>query len=100
MSAYFVENTNMQTENVNEKQVNGHVIEKPIRSIMKTLSWRATGTMDTIIVSYIVTGSAKAAFSVGFAELFTKMFLYYLHERVWSKLKFGKEVVRPPEYEI
>lgn len=99
MNTYFVD-TSMQKDKDKNLEEIGPVVEKPIRSIVKTISWRATGTIDTIIVSFIVTGSVKAAFSVGFAELFTKMFLYYLHERAWSKLKFGKEVVRPPEYEI
>ncbi|MEM7182146.1 MAG: DUF2061 domain-containing protein [Spirochaetota bacterium] len=76
------------------------LVEKPIRSIAKAISWRVTGTIDTIIVSYILTGSPKAALSIGFAELFTKMALYYLHERAWTKIKFGKDVVKPPEYEI
>lgn len=76
------------------------VVEKPIRSVVKAFSWRITGTIDTIIVSFVLTGSAKAAFSIGFAELFTKMALYYFHERIWSKLNFGKEVVKLPEYEI
>ncbi|MCB1160926.1 MAG: DUF2061 domain-containing protein [Leptospiraceae bacterium] len=74
--------------------------EKPIRSVIKAISWRITGTMDTILISFLLTGSPKAAFSIGLAELFTKMLLYYTHERVWSKLKFGREVVPHPEYEI
>ncbi len=64
--------------------------EKPYRSFVKALSWRATGTADTILISFLITGEAKMAFSIGFIELFTKIFLYYVHERVWNKLSFGR----------
>ena len=64
--------------------------EKPYRSIVKALSWRATGTVDTILISYVITGQAKFALSIGFVELFTKIFLYYVHERIWNKLSFGR----------
>ena len=64
--------------------------EKHYRSLVKAISWRLTGTVDTIIISYLITGQAKWAFSIGCVELFTKVFLYYIHERVWNKLSFGK----------
>jgi uncharacterized membrane protein len=64
--------------------------EKPYRSFVKALSWRATGTADTILISFLITGEAKMAFSIGFIELFTKIFLYYVHERIWNKLDFGR----------
>jgi uncharacterized membrane protein len=64
--------------------------EKHYRSLVKALSWRATGTMDTILISYLITGQAKYAISIGFVELFTKIFLYYIHERIWNRLSFGK----------
>ena len=64
--------------------------EKHYRSLAKAISWRATGTIDTILISYVITGHAKWALSIGFVELFTKVFLYYLHERIWNRLSFGK----------
>ncbi len=73
------------------------IIEKPHRSILKALSWRATGTVDTIVVSLLVTGKIKLALSIGFVELFTKVCLYYLHERLWNKISFGRAKV---DYEI
>ena len=45
--------------------------EKPYRSFVKAISWRATGTLDTILISYLITGKAKMALSIGFVELFT-----------------------------
>ncbi len=66
------------------------MIEKPYRSLLKAVSWRATGTADTIVVSYLVTGKIKLAVSIGAIELFTKICLYYAHERVWNRLSFGR----------
>ncbi len=64
--------------------------EKPYRSFVKAISWRVTGTLDTILISFLVTGQMKAAISIGFVELFTKIILYYGHERVWNRLSFGR----------
>lgn len=66
------------------------MIDDHTRSLVKAISWRATGTIDTIIVSFFVTGHVKVAISIGFIELFTKIFLYYLHERAWNKISFGR----------
>lgn len=60
------------------------------RSIVKAISWRATGTVDTIVISWLITGRLTFALSIGFVELFTKIFLYYVHERVWDKISFGR----------
>lgn len=57
---------------------------------MKSLSWRTVGTLDTILISWIVTGELTLAFSIGSIELVTKMVLYFFHERVWNKIKWGK----------
>jgi uncharacterized membrane protein len=73
--------------------------EERYRSVVKAISWRATGTVDTIVISFVVTGQAKWALSIGFVELFTKVFLYYAHERVWNKLAFGR-VKSDEEYTI
>jgi len=75
------------------------VVEHPFRSLAKAISWRATGTLDTIIVAGIITGRVKVALSIGLVELFTKLCLYYLHERVWNRIPFGKVQARE-DYEI
>ncbi len=74
--------------------------EKGYRSVVKTISWRALGTIDTIIISWIIVGNFRFAVSIGGVELFTKMFLYYFHERIWARSSFGLEKVPPIEYEI
>ena len=64
--------------------------EKPLRSIVKSISWRMIGTIDTIIISWIVTGTMRLAFSIGAIELVTKMALYFFHERLWNSISWGK----------
>ena len=61
-----------------------------LKSLAKTISWRIVGTIDTIIISYIITGETSMALSIGSVEVVSKMILYYLHERVWSGVKVRK----------
>ena len=74
--------------------------EKPYRSVVKTISWRTVGTLDTIIVSYFVTGNLVMAASIGSIEVITKMILYYFHERAWNRLKFGTVKQVDNDYQI
>jgi uncharacterized membrane protein len=60
------------------------------RSFVKGVSWRALGTLDTIALSYIVTGSISNSIKIGITEVLTKIILYYLHERVWDNVPFGR----------
>jgi uncharacterized membrane protein len=60
------------------------------RHIAKTITWRIVGTLDTMILGWIVTGDLKLGLAIGGFEVITKMLLYYLHERAWYKyIKFG-----------
>lgn len=61
---------------------------------MKAVSWRATGTLDTIVVSFLLTGRMSLAFSIGCVEFFTKIGLYYVHERVWNRIPLGRARLR------
>jgi uncharacterized membrane protein len=60
------------------------------RSLAKAFSWRMTGTIDTIIISLVVTGSVKLAATIGLTEVVTKSLLYYLHERAWLRIPYGR----------
>ena len=60
------------------------------RSLLKAISWRTIGTLDTIVISYFLTGQIKIAISIGGIEIFTKMILYFFHERAWNMIKWGK----------
>ncbi len=72
------------------------MVEKHYRSFIKALSWRITGTIDTLIISFLITRKLSFALSIGGVEVFTKMFLYYVHERVWNKISIGR-VVEPKD---
>ena len=60
------------------------------RSILKTVSWRVVGTLATVVISYVITGTLALAFSIGAIELVSKMVLYFFHERAWNNIKWGK----------
>ena len=72
--------------------------EQRKRSILKAISYRITGTVFTILVALLVSGQIKTALSIGTIELFTKVGVFYLHERVWAKIQFGTDVV--DDYQI
>jgi uncharacterized membrane protein len=60
------------------------------RHIAKTITWRIVGTIDTMILGWVVTGNLKFGLAIGGFEVITKMLLYFLHERAWYKwIKFG-----------
>jgi len=60
------------------------------RSLIKAISWRATGSIDTFIISFLVTGKIALAGSIATVELATKILLYYFHERVWALIPWGR----------
>ncbi|OEJ99521.1 DUF2061 domain-containing protein [Roseivirga misakiensis] len=76
---------------INRKvEANASGADSNLRSLLKTISWRILGTLDTIIISYFVTGEVAMALSIGSVEVVSKMILYYLHERAWANVKSNK----------
>ena len=69
--------------------------ETHARSIIKTVSWRFLATLTTMVLVYIFIGDLTIALSVGGIEVVLKMLVYFLHERLWDKIKFGKKEIRP-----
>lgn len=65
-------------------------MDSHIRSIAKAFSWRLTGTIDTMVLSFVFTRSFKLAAAIGLTEVVTKSLLYYLHERAWVRVSFGR----------
>ena len=59
------------------------------RHILKTLTWRLVGTIDTILLAWLISGDPMIGLSIGGVEIITKIILYYLHERVWYGSKYG-----------
>ncbi|MBL4669434.1 MAG: DUF2061 domain-containing protein [Flavobacteriales bacterium] len=64
------------------------------RHIVKTISWRIIGTIDTTLLAWLIVGDPIIGLQIGAVELVTKMALYYLHEKVWYKFDFGVEKKR------
>jgi uncharacterized membrane protein len=65
-------------------------MEKPIRSLVKAISWRIIATLTTILLVFIFTGNLILSGSIGFLELILKTLIYYIHERVWNMSNFGR----------
>ncbi len=65
--------------------------EMSLRSLLKAISWRVVGTLDTIIIAYFITGKVQQALSIGLIEWGTKMILYFFHERAWNQIQWGKK---------
>ena len=60
------------------------------RHVFKTITWRIVGTLDTFLLSWLITGNIRIGLTIGGVEIITKMILYYFHERLWYNLsKFG-----------
>lgn len=66
-------------------------MEKRSRSLAKTISWRIVATATTIILVFFCTGDLIISSSVGLLEIFSKIVIYYLHERIWNMLDLGRE---------
>ncbi|MBR0871155.1 DUF2061 domain-containing protein [Bradyrhizobium tropiciagri] len=66
--------------------------ETHTRSVLKAISWRTLGTLDTFAISWFMTGKVWLASSIAALEIATKIVWYYLHERVWAVIPFGRRV--------
>jgi uncharacterized membrane protein len=64
--------------------------ETALRSFVKAYSYRCCGTLTTIVISYIISGSFIISLGIGATEMVIKPFIYWLHERVWSRIKWGR----------
>ena len=64
--------------------------DTPIRSLAKAVSWRVTGTIDTFLISWLIIGQVLIASGIALTEILTKVFLFWVHERVWNKIHWGK----------
>ena len=65
-----------------------------IISTTKTITWRIIASLDTFVLSWLLTGSASIGASIATLEIMTKMFLYYAHERQWEKPEVNLFVLR------
>jgi uncharacterized membrane protein len=62
------------------------------RSLAKAVSWRITGTVDTFLISWLITGQPIIALSISAVEVLTKIALFWSHERLWNRITWGKQI--------
>lgn len=65
-------------------------MENFARSLLKTISWRAVGTSSTMLISYIMIGNLAIAGSIAIVQMISNTVLYYIHERIWNRVKIGR----------
>ena len=73
-------------------------LELKRRSVAKSVSWRILAGFITACVAYVMTGKPDFAMKIGLADTVTKLLIYYLHERVWDRINYGR--VKTPDYEV
>jgi uncharacterized membrane protein len=61
------------------------------RSLVKTISWRITGSGATFLIAFIMTGNLAIAGVIGITQMISNTILYYIHERIWNKIKWGRD---------
>ena len=80
----------LHNDKENQSFQQGVASDKPIRSVVKAISWRVIGTVDTMVVSYFVVSDVEMAASIAGVDFVTKMILYFFHERLWNTIKWGR----------
>ena len=68
------------------------VHEEHKRSALKSVSWRMIATSTTMFLVYIFTGKLELSASVGVGDVVLKMMFYFLHERIWDRVPFGRSL--------
>ena len=64
-------------------------METKRRSLFRVISWRITATLTTMLISFLITGKVDTALKIGMIEVFAKIALQYVHERIWMRIKLG-----------
>lgn len=65
------------------------------RSLLKAVSWRTLGSIDTFLLGWFFTNNIHAAGAIASTEVVTKIALYYFHERAWAQVGWGLPVLPP-----
>ena len=61
-----------------------------VRSGLKALTWRIVATITTVSIVYILTGQLELTAVVGFYDVVLKLMFFFLHERVWNRIQYGR----------
>ena len=80
----------MLSSQAQELYMSTELKESHLRSVIKGITWRVVATSTIIVIAYLTTGEIDMALKIGFIEFFIKLFLYYLHERMWQQIPRGK----------
>ena len=91
MVLYFIHERFWARANWGVSVENGTRVESYRRTGTKTATWRTIASLDTVLLAWFFTGNIGTAVSIGGLEIFTKLILYFIHERVWARLPFGIE---------
>ena len=75
-------------------------MESHARSIAKAVSYRLLGSAGTALICFVLTGKVAMSLGAGGADMVLKLGLYFVHERIWARIGFGREKPAAPEYEI
>jgi uncharacterized membrane protein len=62
------------------------------RSIVKAITWRVIASLTTFILAYIITGELALSAGIGIADVIAKFIFYFLHERAWDRITWGKQI--------
>jgi uncharacterized membrane protein len=73
--------------------------ESHSRSIVKAVSYRILGSASTGLIVYVLTGKGSLGLSASLLDVVLKIFVYFIHERIWDRINYGRET-KAPEYEI
>ena len=74
-------------------------MESHSRSIVKAVSYRILGSASTGLIFFVLTGRFSLSVGAGMADFVIKIGLYFLHERLWNHINYGRDN-KAPEYEI
>jgi uncharacterized membrane protein len=66
-------------------------MDAPRRSLVKTISWRVTGSSATFLIAYLLIGNFAVAGVIGVTQIITNTILYYFHERIWNRIRWGQQ---------
>ena len=61
-----------------------------VRSLVKTISWRLTGTFCTFLISFIILGDITTSSTIALIQLILNTIMFYIHERIWNIIKWGR----------
>ncbi|MBC8429315.1 MAG: DUF2061 domain-containing protein [Candidatus Endolissoclinum sp.] len=66
-------------------------MDSKVRSVVKTISWRLTGTLCTFLISWAILGDIKTSSAIALIQLTFNTVIFYFHERLWNLIKWGKK---------